>query len=400
MRTLLLTLACIGIGFGIAKYRDGLRNGKVNNVLGMVEDMEATLKKAAIKSGETGKIEVLGGSTLDFGTMKQGSTRMHKFVFKNVGGKAVKVEFRSSSCKCTVGNFKEATLEPGEQTDVELKWFAEKGMSEFAQTAVIGTDAPGQEEIKLTIKGKIGASHAFSPADHDFGDFLASDEHTFQGKLYSFEQVPMSFSTADWSVISQIKNVSVQMGEVRDLTEGQVPEFADARQVMDFTVTLKKGMPAGRFEGNVTFRSSADPDQNELIYFPMRGRSVSILTVVGGNDFNEDTNTLSMGAASTRQGLKKSILLKVRKEDSSMVPKVKVLAVTPPEAAAALKITIGEPRESAKQNLYPITMELPPGTAPVEMDGTFGKDFAKIVLETNIESAPQFPIFLKFKLTE
>jgi hypothetical protein len=400
MRTILLILICVGLGFGIAKYQNQ-ETKKVNNVMGAMLDMESALKKAAAApADDNGRVEVVGGTTLNFGTMKQGSGRSHKFVFKNVGGKPVKVEFRSSSCKCTVGNFKEATLEPGETTDVELKWFAEKGMTDFAQTATIGTDAPGQEEIKLTIQGKIGASHAFSPSDHDFGDFLASEEHKFKGRLYSFENSPPSFSSAEWSAMSQAKFVSVEMEEVQSLTPGQVPEFADARHAMDFTVTLKKGVPPGRFDGNVTFRAANDPEANEVLYFPMRGRSVSLLTVFGGNEFNEETNTLNLGIAAKKDGLKKSIFVKLRRENDTVVPEIKVASITPAEAAAALKVTIGEPRVSAKQNLYPVIIEVPAGSPPVEFDGTFSKDFAKIVLETNIESAPQFPIFLKFKLTE
>jgi hypothetical protein len=47
-----------------------------------------------------------------------------------------------------------------------------------------------------------------------------------------------------------------------------------------------------------------------------------------------------------------------------------------------------------------VTLEIPAGTEPIELDGTFSKDFGKIVFETDIESSPTIPIFLKFRVTE
>jgi hypothetical protein len=400
MRTLFLVLACIGVGFGIAKIQNDQRTGKITNIAGSAADMDAVIQERTSSQETQGKIEVLDGESFNFGTMKQGSKRSHTFVFKNVGGKPVNVAFKSSSCKCTVGKFKEALLNPGEKTDVDLEWYAEKGITDFSQTATIVTDAPAQEEIKLSIHGKIGVAHVFDPPEHDFGDFLANQEYTFKGKFYSFEEKPINFTNADWSNASQMKNVTVQMGAVQPLKAGEIPAFADARQVLDFTVVLKRGIPAGRFDGNVVFKGEAGSDGNQETYnFPMKGRSITVVTVIGGNDYNEETNILSLGSASAKVGLKKSVLVKVVRENN-VVPIVTVGEVTPASIASLVKVTVGEPKVSAKHSIFPVTLEIPPGSPSAEFDGTFGKDFAKIVLETNIESAPKFPMYIKFRISE
>ena len=400
MRILMLTLVCIAAGFGIAKYTVDQRTSRVVNTLGLKADMEASLAVVPVPKAEHGRIEVVGGDSFDFGTMKQGSTRSHKFVFKNVGGSPVQLEFKSSTCKCTVGKFKGAKLEPEQQTDVDLEWHAEKGVTEFSQTATIASDVIGQEEIKLSIHGKIGKSFVFDPPDHDFGDFLANEEYRFSGKLYSFEETPIKVNSGTWSDATLRKNVQVEIGDVRALKPGEVAEFADARQVMDFKVTLSRGVPSGRFAGNVALTYSGESSgETEQFNFPVRGRSVTVVTVVGGNDYNEEKNTLSLGSASSNVGLKKSFLLKVKNE-GDVVPVVKLGKITPNAAADVLKVKIGEPTVSASQRIFPVTLEVPPGSPACEMAGAYGKDFAKIVLETNIESVPEFPMFIKFRITD
>ncbi len=58
----------------------------LRHIQGPYEDIEKhlqSLKAPDAKKG--GRVEVVGGPDLDFGTMRRGSRRTHKFVFKNVG---------------------------------------------------------------------------------------------------------------------------------------------------------------------------------------------------------------------------------------------------------------------------------------------------------------------------
>ena len=400
MRTLVFALLCVGIGFGIAKYRVASETANIRNILGLKADMDESIAKSLEDASQPGRIEVIGGPEFNFGTMKQGSRRSHSFAFKNVGGQPVQIAFKASTCKCTVGKLKDKMLDPGQETDVELEWYAEKGMKEFAQTATISTSAYGQEEIKLTLKGNIGVSYVFSPPTIDFGDALSTEVKTIKGRMYSFEELPIDIETGGWAESALAKYFDVKIIGVETITPGSVADFSDARQVMDFEVTLLKGVPPGRFNGEIVFRGTRSTEaQQGFATCAAMGRSVSSISIIGGREFNEDSGVLSMGVAESRTGIKKSVILKVKNIDG-LPPEVKVLEITPERAQKAVKVTIGEPKISGSQSLFPVTIEVPAGTEPYELNGSFGKDFGKIVFETNVETAREYPMFIKFKITE
>ena len=401
MRTLLLIVACIGIGYGIAYFEFQKRTLDIKNVMGAEADMIAAIEKAKTSPSQPGKIEVIGGTELDFGTMRLGTERAHKFVFRNIGDAPVQLEYKTASCKCTVGKLDLKELQPGEETFVELKWLAEGALAEFAQTATIATDAIDQEEIKLTIRGKIGQAHVFEPGLADFRTILSDDEHEIKGKLYSFEEAPLEIASTRWSDLSLNTKISCVTENARKLKEGDVPEFADARYCMDFSIHVKKGMPAGPFTGNMIFmKQSTNPEKvEETINFPVQGRAVSPIRVIASPDYNEEKNVFDLGTARSEVGLKKSFVLAVKKEFAADI-EMRFGRVSPEKADKVVKVTITEVKVTAKQKMFSVTLEIPPGTPPTEFLGAFSKDFAKIVLETNMESAPQFPMYFKFRITE
>jgi len=401
MRTLLLIVACIGIGYGIAYFEFQKRTLDIKNVMGAEADMIAAIEKAKTSPSQPGKIEVIGGTELDFGTMRLGTERAHKFVFRNIGDAPVQLEYKTASCKCTVGKLDLKELQPGEETFVELKWLAEGVLAEFAQTATIATDAIDQEEIKLTIRGKIGQAHVFEPGLADFRTILSDDEHEIKGKLYSFEEAPLEIASTRWSDLSLNTKISCVTENARKLKEGDVPEFADARYCMDFSIHVKKGMPAGPFTGNMIFmKQSTNPEKvEETINFPVQGRAVSPIRVIASPDYNEEKNVFDLGTARSEVGLKKSFVLAVKKEFAADI-EMRFGRVSPEKADKVVKVTITEVKVTAKQKMFSVTLEIPPGTPPTEFLGAFSKDFAKIVLETNMESAPQFPMYFKFRITE
>lgn len=398
MRTLLLTLVCIGIGFGIAKIQHDQRIAKIENFLGPAEgEIDAAINAALAKS-ESGRIEVVNGEDLDFGTMMKGTKRSHTFVFKNVGTANVDVWYKSSTCKCTVGKLDRKTLVPNETVDVALEWLAEGGIDEFAQTATIGSTAPDQEEIKLTIHGKIGRNFVFDPPSHNIGDFLSSQETVINGKLYSFEETPLNVSTIAWPDAVLSKKIHGEVVEIKKLEKNEVPEFADARYCLDFKIIMAPGIPAGPVSGNIVLARSSGVanEEPELLSYHITGRCVTPIRIIAGPDYNERRNIFDLGSAKSSEGLKKSFMIGIKNEDASKI-NLRVGKVIPKDH---LKVTIGEPKVSDVQKIYPITLEVPPGSPPLEFGGSFSKDFGKIVLESDMEIAPQIPMFIKLRITE
>lgn len=401
MRTLILIVACIGIGYGIANSQFRSRTTDIKNIMGSELDMAGAIEKAKATVTKPGKIEVIGGTEFDFGTMSRGTKRQYSFVFKNIGEAPVELVNKGSTCKCTVGTLNAKKLEPGEETPVELEWLAEGLMADFAQTATIGTSAFDQEEIKLTVKGKIGQAFVFDPASADFRDFLSGDENEFTGRLYSFDESPLDISSVSWSDVSLSSKITGEFEEAIRLKKGEIPQFADARSCIDFKIHLKKGIPAGVLSGNMVFNKKSDKEdgKDEAINFPINGRSVAPIRVIAGPDYNEEKNIFDLRTAKSEVGLKKSFVIAIKNDEAKNI-EIKLGKVSPAKAEGALKVTITELKVSPKQKMFSVTLEIAPGTPPVEFAGAYGKDFAKIVLETNMESAPQFPMFIKFRISE
>jgi hypothetical protein len=407
MRTLILALACLGLGFGLAKYQHSLRHKGQVHVLG-IENLEVSqasdrsvLKDAiaAASSRKVGHVEVINGKDLDFGLMMAGTKRSHKFIFKNVGQAEAKIWFLKSTCKCTVGKFENATLQPGEQTDVELEWKAESQLDEFAQTATIGTNCPDQEEIKLTIRGRIGQAYVFDPPLANLGDIYSSSETTIPVTIYSLQESSLSLGAAQIQDGVLSKKIKVEIGEERHLKPGELPDNADARHVVEAKIHLSKGLPAGPLTLPIKFaRKSGEGREQDLEFleYTVRARVITPVRVIAGEDYNETRNIFNLGSAKTSKGLKKKFMLAIRREDSDADPNLQLVSTFPPQ----LKVTIAEPNVSPNQRIYAVTLEVPPGSEPVEVDGTFSKDFGKIVFKTDMESSPEIPMYVKLRLTE
>lgn len=389
----------------MAKFQHDQRVSGIKNLMGSAKDITTVADREALDSAvktlatqKVGKIEVVNGADLDFGVMMRGTKRSHKFIFKNVGDGDAKIWFKTSTCKCTVGKFTDATLEPNEETEVELEWKAENSADEFSQTATIGSNCPSQEEIKLSIRGRIGQAYMFDPPSHSHGDIYSNQETVIAFKIYSMQAVPMNLGSGQTKDSVLSKKVKVEVGEEREIKPGEFPEMADARRMVECTVRLDRGLPAGplNLDINIARREEGEPDDTEFLTYNIRGRVVTPVRIIAGDDYNETRNILNLGAAKTTQGLKKSIMMAIRTEDAGKDPNLRIGKIVPEQ----VKATVGTPKISATQRIYPLTLELPAGTEPIELDGTFSKDFGKIVLETDMESSPTIPIFLKFRLTE
>ncbi len=407
MRTLLLALACLGLGFGLATYQHSLRQKGQTNVLG-IENLEVSQASdpsaleniiESATNRKVGRMEVVNGNELDFGLMMAGTKRSHKFVFKNVGQAEAKIWFLKSTCKCTVGKFESAVLQPGEETDVELEWKAESQFDEFAQTATIGTSCPDQEEVKLTIKGRIGQAYVFDPPSANLGDIFSTSETTIPVTIYSLQESPLSLSAGQIQDGVLSKKIKVEVGEERHLKPGELPDNADARHVVDVKIQLSRGLPAGPLTLPIKFaRNNGEGREQDLEFleYTIRARVITPVRVIAGEDYNEMRNIFNLGSAKTTQGLKKKLMLAIRREDSDADPDLQVLSTFPTQ----LKVTIGEPSVSPNQRIYAITLEVPPGSEPIEFDGTFSKDFGKIVFKTNMDSSPEIPMYVKLRLSE
>lgn len=394
-----LIVICVGLGFGAAKWEHSRYIHGWKNISGVEENMDKVIAQISDPNAKKpGRVEVIGGTQLDFGTMKRGSRRSHKFVFKNVGELPIDVWFKNSSCKCTVGKFKQATLQPDEVTEVELEWIVE-GMEDFAQTATIGTSAREQEEVKLTIRGRVGQPLSFDPPALLLGDFLSNDESEFTGYLFNLEDKPLEFQSTSITDLELAKKIKYEILPARTPEPGEFPKFESAKQVVEFKIKLLKGIPSGNISTELVFRKDVgDASASvETVSFKIAGRCVNPIRVIAGNDYDEERDTLNMGTGNLQSGLKKVIMLAVKTADNPDA-NIKLKRVVPEPLAKILNISVGEPKVSKTQKIFPITFEIPVGTEPIELNGTHGKDFGRVVFDTNMVDSPEESIFVRVKM--
>ena len=352
---------------------------------------EEIAKTGVIPAALAAKVEVVGGTDFDFGTMKRGTSRSHKFIFRNTGNAPLKLWVQDTTCKCTVGSVDENYIQPGEETPVELTWTADGVLPDFAQTATIGTTDPSQEEVKLTITGRIGTNYVIFPDSLSLDEFSSYETVTKDFKVYSFEDTEFKCS-GFWDDVD-LSNIVEVTSEIRRLEKGEVPQFADARYVADMQLIIQPGFPAGPINNQI--RLMVGPDELRMS-LPVTGRCVSELRIVGSSDYDEEKNLFRIGSIDGETGLTKKFFLTAQTERRDVELKFKEFA--PKELNDALKVEIGEPIVTPRKLLYPISLIVPPGTGPIDRDGSNPNNYAQMTFTSNLEHSPQISVYLQFKV--
>lgn len=398
---LVLIPLCMGVGVALA-YKDvnQWNHGLKHHMAGSPNLDETVAKLREGDGGKLGSVIVEGGDSLQFGTMRRGSVKQHTFVIKNTGETDVEVFFKASSCKCTVGKFERATLKPGETTDVELEWKAE-GFGEFAQTATLGTTIPGKEEIKLTINGQITEAVSFDPPSLELGDFLSNATHEFNGKILNFGDTPIRLSDITLADPRIAPKFDITFSEARPPKEDELTGLDDAKEVIEFQVKVDKGLPSGNINTHLNFHveeaTEASPSLSaeDFPSYKVNGRCLNPIRIIAGTRYDESRDILDMGIAPSSEGIKISFVFGIRTDEFPNAA-IKAKSITPEAAANVLKVTVGEPNTTKNQKLFPVTVEIPPGTPPIEFNGASGKEFVKLTFDTNMEDSPEESIYLKF----
>jgi hypothetical protein len=90
---------------------------------------------------------------IDYGEIEKGSDGVRVFEFKNIGDAPLIIENVYSSCGCTVPTWPKAAIKPGESGKIEVKYDTNRvGPIRKTITIYSNTDEPTKA---LKIKGKI-----------------------------------------------------------------------------------------------------------------------------------------------------------------------------------------------------------------------------------------------------
>lgn len=408
MRTFLIAFVLSILGGGLGFWRAMAEHRRIGDVVGENLDLaslanaarevdpvgEKSLENSGVVSADSiPKVEVIGGTELDFGTMRVGTERSHPFRIRNSGQAPLELAVLGSTCKCTIGSLGKSKLEPGEETQVTLTWKAEGVLRDFAQTAKIGTNDPRQTEVLLSIRGKIGRTYVVEPEEINFGEFSARESFTKTFKLYSCEETEL----VTWGYWADLDQPLIKVEQtIRRLASNEVAEIADARYVADFTVNVSPGLPAGPINGQVHIE--AGPDKTP-ISVRCSGRCVSDLRIVAGTNYDPKINVLSMGTFKSDEGGEKTFMIAARKAADQKV-ELKLAKILPESLKDHFEVTVGEPSESENQSLFRVSVKIPKGTPPFNRSGTTPKNFVKMSFGTNLDLSNEISINLRLIVEE
>ena len=91
-------------------------------------------------------------TTVDYGTIEQGSDPYRSFVFENISDAPVAIKSAKGSCGCTVPDYPKEPIMPGQKSEVKVRYDTQR-IGSFGKTVTLMTT--NDEKIVLNIKGKV-----------------------------------------------------------------------------------------------------------------------------------------------------------------------------------------------------------------------------------------------------
>ncbi len=337
----------------------------------------------------TPRVEIPGGTHYKFGTMLLGESLSHEFMFRNTGSAPLKLEMKSSTCKCTVGALDKSVLEPGEETPVKLTWIAKTNLPDFSQTATIATTDPLKTEVQLVVSGQIGRTIVFDPPQISLGDISAMDptETKFQMFFYSKD---LTLEGLSWNDPGTAHLVEFGKTPVKPYAH---PEHSRADKAYEITVKIKPGMRLGPLNAKIIATTNLPPEKMDPLELQVTGRTGGEIELIGGKSFDPERQVLNLGTVNSKEGTEVKLQMALQGPDREKA-KPEVIRIVPAESVT---VEIGEPRETPTRRLFPVTVRVPVGAPAANFPGSNSKNFGKILIKTGPDSI-EVPIHLKLRI--
>ena len=94
-------------------------------------------------------------TTVDYGTIEQGSDPYRVFKFNNTGSTPLVITNAKGSCGCTVPTYPKEPILPNHEGEIKVRYDTNR-VGPFTKKVTLTTNA-GEEPIVLTITGKVEA---------------------------------------------------------------------------------------------------------------------------------------------------------------------------------------------------------------------------------------------------
>lgn len=413
MKTLLacLVFAAIGIALGLAVNER--RYNHYEPVFGPISyrgEVNADNAMAKLQenwSEKQPKVELPGGHVYDFGVMSPEEKGEHIFIVKNVGEDTLKLLVGSSTCKCTVGELGNDSVEPGEQTEVKMSWTVKTNESTFGQSAELRTNDPSEVAIRLEIKGQVVRDIQLVPEEITFGEVTAGENIELDAKAFSYLDQRFKVVEAEFSdkTIEELADVTVTPFEPS--AEDGIHE--QAKQGFQVHASIRPGLRQGSVNQNITMTlipedataeqaDVAGSSERRMVTIPVTGRIVGALGMITSSHLRETRSgggyLFDFGILEQDDSRTAKILVTLKGDEQ----KATELSVGKIEPAEYIEATLGKPLGKGKMTLYTLNLKLKPGEKSVERLGRGKQDYGSIMIQSDNPKVPALKLLLKFAL--
>lgn len=332
----------------------------------------------------------------DFGVMARNERQSHTFKVRNIGGGPLTLKVLDTTCKCTVGSLDNDTIQPGETGDVTLTWEAVSYDREFRQSATIETSDQSQREIILSVSGQVLQLAMPDLPLVKFSRVSRSDPQSFQTKVYGYRDKDLvitgfSFSDEETADFFTVKTEPLPKEDWAD---------AQAQSAILVSVDIKPGLPLGIVRQIMALETNKEDIAPMDVAIDMT--VVSDISVLGGREFNDETNLLRLGPVQKSDGKESKLHLMVKGQYKEQVQ----FSVAEMDPASALDVRISEPVdikttndegiESLAARRFPLAILVKKDSPSMQRMGSKQGALGRIVFNTEHPEIEQFEIKVQF----
>lgn len=145
----------------VTDYINFIVNNKIvpaNNRVNISADIKENFSKLSPKEIEKAPKLVIPENSYEYGTIKKGDVIKHDFELRNEGKSNLLIRKVSSSCSCTVSDFKSKTIKPGESENITATFNSAGKNGETHTTITIISNDPKNSKTILFMNGKVEVS--------------------------------------------------------------------------------------------------------------------------------------------------------------------------------------------------------------------------------------------------
>jgi len=361
--------------------------------------------KREISLDQMPKLEVVGGEQFDFGVMEPGAEGKHAFVVRNVGTGPLELAVAGSTCKCTVGSLKDAKLEPGEQTEIDLTWVTKSAGEEFGQSAILKTNDPTRGELNLVIRGRVISSMTMVPRTFSFGEVESGEPIVLESIVFSFSKTPIVPVKQSFNDPDVTRRATFLVEEVSVASTGN-QDYKSATQAFKVRIEIAPGLRQGPLRENFSFgfapQSAVDADGNYdedvlfQFYAETTGRIVGAITLLESRRvFNGESGyiyTIGEVDPKSETPYRANIMLRGPKRDSIK------LSIGDVQPAGILKAELGEPIGRNTTVLVTLTLTIDPAAQPIDRMGRGTDDFGTVSIQTDDPNLSPLELKVRFSV--